>query len=352
MKNQGYFLEEVGKLVLRDIPMPVCGDDDVMIKTEYMGICGSDLFFFGDHAGEVAAGQHKLPIMLGHECAGSIVEVGKNVKHLKVGDRVALEPGLPCGHCDLCLSGRYNLCPEVKFMACPPDFSAPEYYGAMKRYISHPAHMAFKLPDNVDTRAGALVEPMAIGIHSSGRSGIGLGDKVVILGAGCIGLTLLLAAKARGAAKVIMVDIFDNRLEKALELGADAVINSKKEDVIEKAKELLDGELPKFVFEAAGNPVTVQMAAKLVRRGGKILLVGSVNLPTSLKFYELTEKEAEIIFSFRYANKYPTTIEAIASGKIDINALATDEFSFEDAQYAFEQAESNKQSVVKAVIKF
>lgn len=347
MKNEAFYQVGVGKMEKREIPMPDCGDDQVIVRTEYMGICGSDLFFFGDHNHEVANGAHKLPFIIGHECAGEVVRAGKNVTHLTVGDKVALEPGVPCGRCAFCKSGRYNLCPEVKFMACPPYFN-----GALRRYIDYPAHMAFKLPANVDTKAGALIEPLSIGLHATKRAGIGLGDVAVILGSGCIGLTLLLAARARGVSKIIMVDVFDNRLQKALELGADAVINSAREDPLTKVRTLLGGGLPNFVLEAAGRPETVQLAAKLIGRGGTILQVGSVNAPTTLTLYELTEKEVKLIFTFRYANIYPTAIEAIASGRIDINQLATDEFAFEDTQLAFEQAEHNKQSVVKAVIKF
>lgn len=347
MRNEGYFLTKVGKLELKEIPMPVCGDDDVVVKVEYMGICGSDLFFFGDHNHEIADGMYKLPIQLGHECAGEVTQIGKNVTSLNIGDRVAVEPGVPCGKCSFCQSGRYNLCPDVKFMAAPPFVNS-----AMNRYIAHPAKMAFKLPENVDTRAGALVEPLSIGIHSTKRAGIGLGDTVVIVGTGCIGLTILLAAKARGASQVIVIDVFDNRLEKAKELGADHVINSTKADPITRVQEILDGDLPEIVCEAAGRPETVILAAEMVRRGGTLLQVGSVNAPTSLQLYKLTEKEVNMVFSFRYANIYPTAIKAIASGKININSLATDEFEFENAQHAFEQAESNKQTVVKAVIKF
>ena len=347
MRNQGYFLTEVGKLELRDLPMPACGDDDVVIKIEYMGICGSDLFFFGDHNHEIQDGLYELPFQLGHECAGEVVETGKNVSGLKVGDKVAVEPGVPCGNCDFCRSGRYNLCPDVNFMAAPPFASA-----AMNRYIAHPAKMTFKLPENVSTKEGALVEPLAIGLHSTGRAGIGLGDTVAIIGTGCIGLTILMACKARGAANVIMIDVFDKRLEKAKELGADYVINSRREDPMKRMAEILDGDMPQFVCEAAGRPETVVLATELLRRGGTHLQVGSVNAMTSLQFNKLTEKEANIIFSFRYANMYPTAIKAVSSGKIDIGKLATDEFSFKDAQFAFEQAEKNKQEVVKAVIKF
>ena len=345
MKNQAMYLVDTGKFELRDVPMPVCGDHQVIIKMEYMGICGSDLFFFGDHNHEIADGLHKLPFIIGHECAGEVFEVGKKVAHLKAGDKVAVEPGVPCGQCSYCKSGRYNLCPDVKFMAAPPYFN-----GAMRRFVEFPAHMVFKLPEKVSTLEGALIEPLSIGLHATKRSGIGLGNTAVILGSGCIGLTVLLSCIARGASKVV-VDVFDNRLEKAMELGASATVNSKKEDPIQAVRCLL-GEDPEYVFEAAGRPETVELAAKLVGRGGKITIVGSVNAPSSLKFYELTEKEIEIIMTFRYANIYPAAIKAIESGKISVSSIASHVYDFEDSQHAFEEAEHNKQNVVKGVIRF
>ena len=197
-----------------------------------------------------------------------VVAVGENVKHLQVGDKVAVEPGVPCGECEFCRSGRYNICQSLSFMSSPPN------RGAFRRYFEYPANMAYKLPDEVSTLEGCLLEPLAVGLHGAARAGVGLGDNVVIIGAGCVGLTLLLACKARGAAKVILIDIFDNRLAKALELGATAVVNSKNEDPAAKVAELLGGGAH-VVFEAVGSPATVELCPQMLRPGGTIACIGS-----------------------------------------------------------------------------
>ena len=157
--------------------------------------------------------------MLGHECAGTIVEVGKEVEKLKVGDRVALEPGITCGKCEFCKSGHYNLCPDVVFLATPP------VQGCNEEFIAFPEDMCFKLPENVSTKEGALIEPLSVGFYAAEQGNVGTGDTVVILCSGCIGLVTLLACKAHGAGQIIVADLVQARLDKAMELGATAVIN-------------------------------------------------------------------------------------------------------------------------------
>src|SRR5699024_5681391 len=170
----------------------------------------------------------KPPFVLGHEPGGSVVEVGENVRHLKVGDRAALEPGNTCGHCEFCRKGDYNLCPDVIFFATPP------VDGVFQEYVAHEAALCFKLPDNVSTVEGALIEPLAVGFHAANQGGAHAGQTAVVLGAGCIGLVSMMALKAEGVSHVYVVDIMQKRLDKALELGADGVINSKEEDPVQK----------------------------------------------------------------------------------------------------------------------
>ena len=193
------YLTEPGKMEIAEEPRPEVTPGHVVVKIEYNGICGSDVHFFKD--GRVGDCVLRDKFVLGHEVSGTVVEVGEGVTHLKVNDRVALEPGYACGKCEFCKSGRYNLCPEMKFFAAPPDA------GALKEYVSHPADMCFKLPENVSTMEGALVEPLAVGLHATGLGGVSLGQSAVILGAGCIGLVTLLSAKARGASRVIVADL-------------------------------------------------------------------------------------------------------------------------------------------------
>lgn len=346
MENTAFYLTAKEKLERVTEPVKELGENDVLVANKYMGICGSDVYFFVDKGKLIENDSLKLPMLLGHECAGVVEKVGSKVKTIKVGDRVAVEPGIPCGKCEYCKSGRYNLCPDVVFLA-----SEPECGGALCKYLVWPEHMLHKLPDNVSFLEGAMIEPFSIGVHASRLAGVGLGDTVTILGAGCIGLMTMLACRARGCGKIVMIDIFDNRLEKARELGADVVINSSREDAVARVAAETDGG-PRFVFECAGNPITINQAFAIVRRGGTVAIVGSCSQETPVKFFPLNKKEVNIVTSFRYANIYPTAIKAVADGRADIKSVVTDLFDFEDAQKGFDEAAHNQQKVVKAAIKF
>lgn len=347
MKMQkGAFMRGTDHMIIKDIPVPKVGTKEVLVSLEYVGICGSDVHYF--HSGNCGAYKVDLSqdFMLGHECAGTIVEAGNEVRNLKVGDRVALEPGITCGECEQCKSGHYNLCPDVVFLATPP------VQGCNEEYIAFPENMCFKLPDNVNTRAGALVEPLSVGFYAAEQGEVKTGDTVVILGAGCIGLVTLLACKAHGAGTIIVSDLVEARLDKALELGATAVINSGKEDALEKIKELTDGRGADVVLETAGSPVTIAQTPFVVRRGGTIALVGLASQEEiNYNFAQIMDKEATIKSVFRYKNIYPKAIAAIASGAIDIESIVTHEFDLDHIQDAYDEAVKNKTDLVKAVVK-
>jgi len=347
MKMQkGAFMRGTDHMILKDIPVPEVGRNEVLVSLEYVGICGSDVHYF--HSGCCGAYQVDLSedFMLGHECAGTVVEIGEDVKNLKVGDRVALEPGITCGTCEACKSGHYNLCPDVVFLATPP------VQGCNEEYIAFPENMCFKLPDNVSTKEGALIEPLSVGFYAAEQGAVNTGDTVIILGAGCIGLVTLLACKAHGAGQIIVADLVDARLDKAMELGATAVINSGKEDIFKKADELTGGRGFDVVFETAGSSVTIAQTPHFVRRGGTITLVGiSPQREISYDFAQIMDKEATIKSVFRYKNIYPKAISAVSSGAIDVKSIVTHEFDLEHIQEAYEEAVNNKTDLVKAVIK-
>lgn len=187
LNNRAAFMTGLKQMEIREIPVPEPKEKEVLVKLEYVGICGSDVHYY-EH-GKIGDFIVNGDFILGHECAGTVVAIGKGVKQLQVGDRVALEPGVTCGQCEFCKSGRYNLCPDVEFLATPP------YHGCFENYIAFPENMAFKLPNSITTREGALVEPLSVGMHAAKQGGVTLGSSVVILGAGCIGLTTLLASK-------------------------------------------------------------------------------------------------------------------------------------------------------------
>ncbi|MBU9726147.1 NAD(P)-dependent alcohol dehydrogenase [Diplocloster modestus] len=347
MQNQSAYLLKAFEFEIRDVPMPECGPDDIIIEIKHVGVCGSDVGFFEDPTYGGFVKEPPLPFILGHECAGIVCRTGKDVKHLKEGDRVAVEPGIPCGKCDYCLEGRYNLCDNMIFMASPPFQTA-----ALSRYISYPAFMAFKLPDSVSTLEGAMFEPFAVGMHAAKRSGISLGKTAVVLGSGCIGLMTLLACRALGASAVIIADLYDNRLAKAKELGASAVINSARQNLMEEVFRLTGGKGADFVFETAGSKVTAAMTPDLVKKGGKIVLVGNVHEDVPINQLQLNNNEVDVLSVFRYHGIYPLVLDAVASGKVDVSGVVSHTFKFGEVQKAFECALHEKQTAVKVAIEF
>lgn len=326
----------------RDIPQPK--DDEVLVKLEYVGICGSDLHYY--ESGAIGDYVVKPPFVLGHEPGGTVVEVGKNVTHLKVGDRVALEPGKTCGHCEFCKTGRYNLCPDVVFFATPP------VDGVFQEYVAHEAGLCFKLPDNVSTMEGALIEPLAVGFHAARQGGAQAGQVAVVTGAGCIGLVSMMALKAMGVSKVYSVDVMDKRLDKALELGADGVINGSREDAVKKVMELTGGMGCDLVIETAGTEITTRQAVQMTKKGATIVLVGysktgEIKMPISLAL----DKELTFKTVFRYRHIYPMAIDAVASGRVNLKGIVTNEFALDNIQEAMDESVNNKADIVKAVVK-
>lgn len=337
-------MTELKKMEIREQEMPQARAHEVVVKMEYVGICGSDVHYYEN--GRIGDFIVQGDFMLGHECAGTVVEVGSDVQHLQIGDRVVLEPGVTCGQCEYCKSGRYNLCPDVIFLATPP------VQGCLTDYIAYPANMAFKLPEQVSTREGALVEPLAVGLHAAGQGQVKLGDKVIILGSGAIGLMTIQASKAFGATEIIAVDIFDKRLEYARKMGATQIIHAKQQDVVQTVMELTDGQGVDVVFETAGSEHTISQSPYLVKRGGVIVLVGlAAKEIIPFDFMQIMGKEASIQSVFRYRNLFPAAIAAIADGRIDVQEMITHEFEFVDSEAAFNFVIEHKQDVVKAMIK-
>lgn len=334
----------IGKMgyVEREVPQPA--DNEVLVKLEYVGICGSDMHYY--ETGRIGDYVVKPPFVLGHEPGGVVVEVGKDVKHLKIGDRVALEPGKTCGHCEYCKEGKYNLCPDVVFFATPP------VDGVFQEYVAHEAALCFKLPDNVDTMEGALIEPLAVGFHAANQGGAHAGQTAVVFGAGCIGLVSMMALKAEGVSKVYVVDIMQKRLDKALELGATGVINSMDKNVQDEISRLTEGKGVDLVIETAGMEITTRQAIHIAKKGSTIVLVGysktgEMTLPLSLAL----DKELTFKTVFRYRHIYPMAIEAVASGKVNLKGIASNVFSFDDIQNAMDKSVSDKANIVKSVVK-
>ena len=334
----------VGKMELTEREIPVPKDDEVLVRIEYVGVCGSDLHYY--EAGGIGANIVKPPFVLGHEAGGTVVEVGKDVTHLKVGDRVALEPGKTCGKCEFCKTGRYNLCPDVIFFATPP------IDGVFQEYVAHEAGLCFKIPENMDTMEAALIEPLAVGFHAAKQGGAQAGQTAVVTGAGCIGLVSMMALKAMGVTRIIAVDVMEKRLEKALELAATDVVNGKEKDTVEEIMRLTNGKGADLVIETAGSEITTSQAIHFAKRGSTIVLVGysasgQETLPMSLAL----DKELTFKTVFRYRHIYPMAIEAVASGRVNLKGIVTNVFPLDDIQNAMDQSVQNKADIVKSVIK-
>lgn len=334
----------IGKMGFEERDIPTVKENEVLVKLEYVGICGSDLHYY--ETGAIGDYVVEPPFVLGHEPGGTVVEVGKNVTHLKVGDRVALEPGKTCGHCEFCKTGRYNLCPDVVFFATPP------VDGVFQEYVAHEADLCFKLPDNVSTLEGALIEPLAVGFHAAMQGEAKAGQTAVVMGAGCIGLVTMMALKAMGVSKVYVVDIMQKRLDRAMELGADGVINGSEVDAVDAVMELTGGKGCDLAIETAGTQITTVQTIHMTKKGSTIVLVGysksgEMTLPMSL----VLDKELTFKTVFRYRHIYPIAIDAVAAGKVNLKGIVTDIFSLDEAQKAMDYSVNNKADIVKAVIK-
>ena len=334
----------IGKMGYQEMDVPVPKDDEVLVKVEYVGVCGSDLHYY--ESGRIGDYIVEPPFILGHESGGTVVETGKAVTHLKVGDRVALEPGKTCGKCEFCKTGRYNLCPDVVFFATPP------VDGVFTEYVAHQADLCFKLPDNVDTMEGALIEPLSVGFHAALQAKAKFGQTAVVTGSGCIGLCSLLALKAIGVTDVYVVDVMQKRLDKALELGAKGVINGKEENTVQKILELTDGRGVDVVIDTSGTEICCNQGIEMLVKGGTLVLVGYsrsgfMNLNTSL----ICDKEIKLNSVFRYRHIYPLAIKAVAEGLVNLKGIVTNFFDFDDIQNAMDSSVNDKANIVKSVIK-
>lgn len=344
MINKAFYMTGIEKLEQGEAPMPSVKPDGVIIKLKAVGICGSDLHYYTH--GRIGDCIVEPPFILGHECAGEVVEVGSEVTNLKVGDRVCMEPGVPCYKCDLCLEGKYNLCRSLHFWATPPD------QGCLCEYVAHPAAFTFKIPDNMSYVEGALVEPLAVGLHACNRANVRMGDTVAIIGAGCIGLVTLMSAKSMGATKIIVGDVNEKRLEKAAELGA-ITVNTEKEDYVKKVMELTGGHGADIVIDCAGFTPTFKQAVDAIKYGGVIVMVGlGGEKLDDLDNNLLSVKELDVRWVFRYRNVYPMAINAVSSGIINLKSIVSHSFEFEETDVAYATCTKDIRNVVKGVIEY
>jgi len=338
--NFAAVLHDIHDLRLETRPIQKPQSNEVLVAMKSVGICGSDVHYWTH--GRIGNFIVTQPMIVGHESSGEVVEVGETVSSLKKGDRVTLEPGVPCRYCRYCKEGRYNLCADVRFMATPP------IDGSIANFIVHPADFCYKLPTHVSFDEGAMCEPLSVGIHACSRAGVTIGSRVLIMGAGPIGLMNLLAAKAAGATVVILTDVKQDRLELAVKLGATAIINAKSDVVNEIGARSL-GPID-ITIECSGAEQAIRAAIKATKSGGVVVLVGLGPSEITLPIVDAAVREVDIRGVFRYANTYPKALELISSGKIDVKPLITHHFELKEVIKAFETARDMTDGAIKVTI--
>jgi len=337
-------LERKGELSLRDIDLPrEMGPGDVRIAIENVGVCGSDVHYYTH--GRIGPYVVDRPMVLGHEAAGRVVEVGSAVRNLKVGDRVCMEPGIPDPKSRASKLGIYNVDPGVVFWATPP------VHGCLTREVVHPAAFTYPLPDNVSFAEGAMVEPFAIGMQASVKARIQPGDVAVVLGCGTIGIMTALAALAGGCSRVLISDLMKDKLEIAGRYPGITPVHVKTQDLAAAVRSATSDWGADVVFEASGSPAVYKGMFDLLRPGGCVVLVGIPIDPVAFDVAGAQAKEARIETVFRYANIYPRAIALIASGKVDLKPLVSGTFEFEDAIKAFQRAAEGRPGDVKLQIR-
>ena len=343
-KVRALVLERQHELALRDIELPLdVGPGMVRIAIHTVGVCGSDVHYYTH--GKIGPFVVNTPMVLGHEAAGTVTEVGVGVIHLKVGDRVCMEPGIPDPNSRASRLGMYNVDPAVSFWATPP------VHGVLTAEVVHPANYTFKLPDHVSFAEGAMVEPFAVGMQAASKARIVPGDTALVLGAGPIGTMVALAALAGGCARVIVADLAQPKLDIAAQYQGIIPVNIGDKNLVEEVAKLTDGWGADVVFECSGSPHAWKTIMQLPRPGGTIVVVGLPVEPVAVDIAGASVKELHIENVFRYAHQYDRAIALIASGKVDLKPLISETFAFEESKAAFDRAVEARPTDVKLQIR-
>jgi L-iditol 2-dehydrogenase len=330
MPNYAAIMPELGHIQIQDAGEPVAGTREAIVQIEAVGVCGSDTAYFT--VGRIGDWVVDGPIILGHECAGKVVAIGAEVTRVAVGDRVAIEPGKPCRDCRDCMAGRYHLCPDLVFFATPP------YDGSLVQRMAIDERQLFPIPDHMSYEEGALCEPLSVGIWACHRAHLEAGDRVLVTGAGPVGLLAAQAARAFGASAVTVTDLADFRLSMARELGF----------AVERAGEGTSRDFD-VLLECSGAPSALADGLWRLRTNGRAAMVGMPKQDVSLALSRLNVNELTISLVNRYSHTWPMAIELVSSGRVDVASLVTHRFPLDETAGAILLAKDVPDSV-KAVI--
>jgi L-iditol 2-dehydrogenase len=329
--NRAAVLHAAGDVRVEDRPVPEPGPREVLVEVTAVGVCGSDIHYY-EH-GRIGDFVVRAPMVLGHEPAGHVVEVGAEVTRHRAGDRVTLEPGIPCGRCTQCRAGRYNLCPDVVFFATPP------VDGAFANFVCIHEDFAFTLPDSLSDDVGALMEPLSVGVWACRKGGVSAGDRVLVTGAGPIGNLAAQVATAFGATEVTVTDTNRHRLEVAARTGARTAGPGEEPEEVD------------VLIECSGHPAALTAGIQAVRPAGRAVIVGMGPGDTAeIPLARIQVREIWLTGTFRYANTYPTAIALAAAGRVDLDAIITGHYGLDDAEAALRAGREDPASV-KVMVK-
>ena len=332
------------KIRIDEVPKPTPGPGEALVRVLACGICGSDLHYFEEgRIGETAVSE---PLVPGHEAAGVVEEVGEGVEGLRPGDRVAIDPAVPCGRCEWCRRGNPNLCPEVRFFGTPPTD------GALREYLAHPADALFKLPEGLTYEDGAMLEPLGVALHAVDLAHLRPGQTVAVFGAGTIGLLVVQLVRLCGASWTVATDLLASRLEMARMFGADEVVKADEEDPVGRIKGTTGGRGVDVAFEAAWVHGTTEQAVEALTPGGTLVLIGIPSGEDVVSFRASSSRRKGLTIKMvrRMKHAYPRAISMTKKGLLDIRSPVTHRFPLEEVKRAFEVASGYRDGVVKVMV--
>jgi L-iditol 2-dehydrogenase len=336
-------LSEYSKLEVADLPRPSAGPGEVLVQVAACGICGSDV-----HGYDGSSGRRIPPLVMGHEAAGVIAEIGEGVSRFAVGDRVTFDSTVYCGACDYCLSGQINLCDDRQVVGVStPDFRRA---GAFAEFVTVPERIVYKLPDGLSFAEAAMLEAVSVALHAIAVSDLKGGETALVIGAGMIGLLILQAARAAGCSRIFVADVDATRLKLAKDSGADVTILASDSEMVNEVLRLTDGKGVDLVLEAVGRDETVSASIDAVRKGGTVTLVGNITPQVTLPLQKVVSRQIRLQGSCASAGEYPLAIELVSNGKIRVTPLITAVAPLTDGARWFERLHSREPNLMKIVI--
>jgi L-iditol 2-dehydrogenase len=336
-------LTKIREIRIQERDIPKISHNECLVRIRCVGVCGSDVHYYLH--GRIGSQVAKPPHILGHESAGEVVQVGANVTNVKKGDKVAVEPGVPCRNCENCKAGHYNLCQDIRFLGTPP---VP---GAYVEYMAVPSDFVFPIAERMNFDDAAMIEPLAVAVHAVNLGKVKPGASIAVLGAGSIGLLTMQTALACGATRAFITDPLGYRLAYAEKYGATAVLNPKETDVVQAILDLTNSRGVDVAFEAAGAEDTPNQGLKIVKRGGRFVWIGIQAVDrVTIEPEPLRRRAVTIKGVRRFKHTYPAAIELVRTGKVDVRSIVTHRLPLEEIEKAFRLVETYEDGVIKAVI--